>query len=164
MEDIFRGILSPAFQLGEGPFILFPTYIVPLEVFSRGMMTRTNYTFFTALVDAVNGSVSLYPPKSLVVVESGPPDGKTLEAKVSGLMAIELAESAGRCLGKEKWTAAFRYNSVKVDREKLRATWRVWKVEGETVVDTLTGRRENLGTLVAAILGEILPEPEVKGS
>lgn len=154
MKNGFSGILSPACEMGEGPFILIPAYIVPVEVFSRGMMTRTSYTFFTALVDAVNGSVSLHPPKSLVVIESEPPEGKRLEARVSGEMAIELAEDAGRSLGKEKWTATFRYNSVKVNREKLKATWKVWKIDGETVVDTLTGRRENLGILVAAILNE----------
>jgi hypothetical protein len=57
-------------------------------------------------------------------------------------------------MGKGKWTAAFRYNSVMVDREKVRSTWRVWRVQGETLIDTVTGRSENLGMLVAAILGE----------
>lgn len=153
MENIFRGTLSPVCEMKEGPFILVPTYIVPIEVFSRGMMTRTSYSFFTALVDGVSGSVSLHPPKSIVVDESEPPEGKRLEPKLSGEMAIYLAENAGRSMGKGKWTAAFRYNSVMVDREKMKPAWRVWKVEGEIMVDTLTGRRENLGTLVAAILG-----------
>jgi hypothetical protein len=157
MENIFRGTLSPACEMKEGPFILVPTYIVPVEVFSRGMMTRTSYSFFTALVDGVSGLVSLHPPKSILIDESDPPEGKRLEPKISGEMALNLAEDAGRSMGKEKWTAAFRYNSVMVDREKMKPTWRVWKVEGETMVDILTGRRENLGTLVAAILGDGYP-------
>ncbi len=153
MENIFRGTLSPAFEMGEGPFVLIPTYLVPVEVFSRGMMTRTSYSFYTALVDAVSGSVSLHPPKAILVDESEPPEGKRLEPKVSGEMALNLAEDAGRSMGKGKWTAAFRYNSVMVDREKMKPTWRVWKVEGETMIDTVTGRHENVGALVAAILG-----------
>lgn len=157
MENIFRGTLSPTCEIGEGPFILVPTYLVPVEVFSRGMMTRTSYSFFTALVDAVSGSVSLHPPKSILVDETEPPEGKRLEPKVSGEIAITLAEYAGRSMGKGKWTAAFRYNSVMVDREKMKPTWRIWKVEGETMIDVLTGRRENVGTLVAAILGDCFP-------
>jgi hypothetical protein len=154
MEKLFRGTLSPILEIGNGPFILVPTYLVPLEVFSRGMMTRTSYSFYTALVDAVSGTVSLHSPKSVMATETEPPEGKRLEAKVSEEMAIALAEEAGRCLGKGKWTAAFRYNSVMVEHEKIRPTWRVWRVEGETMIDALTGRRENLGILVAAILGE----------
>jgi hypothetical protein len=157
METVFRGTISPGTEIGEigeGPFILIPTFLVPLEVFSRGMMTRTSYSFFTAMVDAVSGSVSLHPPKSLNVSEMEPPEGKRLEPKVPCQLALDLAEEAGRSMGKGKWTAAFRYNSVMVDREKVRPTWRVWRVQGETVIDTVTGRCENLGTLVAAILGE----------
>jgi hypothetical protein len=157
MTGDFRGTLSPVFELGEGPFILVPTYLVPVEVFSRGMMTRTSYSFFTAVVDAVSGAVSLHPPKTLLVAESEPPEGKKLDAKISVEVALDLAESAAHSIGKGKWTGAFRYNSVLVDREKVLSTWRVWRVEGEVLVDSVTGRRENLGTLVAAILGEGLP-------
>ncbi|MFA0889072.1 MAG: hypothetical protein ACC613_08260 [Synergistales bacterium] len=157
MAGDFKGTLSPLIELGEGPFILVPTYLVPVEVFSRGMLTRTCYSFFTAIVDAVSGTVSLHPPKSVLVLDSEPPEGKRLEAKVSVEMALDLAEEAARAMGKGKWTGALRFNSVMVEHEKIRPTWRVWRVEGEILVDSLTGRRENLGTLVAAILGNGFP-------
>lgn len=158
VETDFRGTLSPFCELGEGPFILVPTYLFPVEVFSRGMMTRTSYAFYTAAVDAVSGAVSLHPPKSLVATEAEPPEGKRFEAKISREVAADLAEEAGRSIGKGKWTSAFRYNSVMVEHDKMKATWRIWKVEGTTVIDTVSGRRENLGTLVAAILGEGFPK------
>jgi hypothetical protein len=153
MEDDFRGMLKPAFELGEGPFLLVPVFLVPVEIFSRGMMTRTSYSFHVALVDAVNGQVTLLPQKSVSILETEPPQGKRLNPKVRRQEAVELAEEAGRSMGKGKWTGAFRYNSVMVDQDHVSSTWRVWKVEGDSLVDSLTGRRENLGFLVAALIG-----------
>jgi len=160
MQDEFRGMLAPLFELREGPFLLVPVFLVPVEIFSRGMMTRTSYSFHAALVDAVNGQVALLPLKSVAVIEAELPEGKRLEARVSRQRAIDLAEEAARLMGKGKWTGALRYNSVMVDQDRVRSTWRVWKIEGESLIDSSTGRRENLGSLVASLLGDAGNPPE----
>jgi hypothetical protein len=160
MQDEFRGMLAPVLELNEGPFLLVPVFLVPVEIFSRGMMTRTSYSFHAALVDAVNGQVTLLPLKSVAVIETELPEGKRLEARVSRQRAIDLAEEAARLMGKGKWTGALRYNSVMVDLDRVRSTWRVWKIEGESLIDSSTGRRENLGSLVASLLGDAGNPPE----
>lgn len=160
MQNDFRGMLAPIFELKEGPFLLVPVFVVPVEIFSRGMMTRTSYSFHVALVDAVNGQVTLLPQKSVVVLDMELPEGKSLEPRVTRERAIDLAEEAARLVGKGKWTGALRYNSVMVDRERVRSTWCVWKVEGESLVDSSTGRRENLGSLLVALLCEAKNPPD----
>lgn len=155
MEQIFEGTLKSIQEMGEGPFILFPTYIFPLEVFSRGLATRPTYSFFVALVDAVSGSVSLYPANEISVLDSDLPGLKKLQPKVSIGVAAQLAEEAGRTAGKNgKWVSAFRVNSVKVDISKAKAAWRAWRLDGESLTDTLTGRVEEFGAVLATLLGE----------
>lgn len=151
----FKGILKRTLKLGEGPFILFPTYLVPLEVFSRGLTTRPTYSFLVALVDAVSGSVSLYPATEISILDTDLPAARKLQAKVSIGVATALAEEAGRSAGKNgKWVSAFRVNSVKVDGSKVKAAWRAWRLDGESLTDTLTGRVEEFGAFLATLLAE----------
>lgn len=155
MEQLFEGTLTRSLELGKGPFILFPTYLVPLEVFSRGLTKRPTYSFLTALVDAVSGSVSLYPASEITILDSELPALKKLQPKISIGLATELAEEAGRIAGKGgKWVSAFTVNSVKVEGSKVKAAWRAWRLDGGSLTDTLTGHVEEFGALLATLLGE----------
>ena len=70
-------------------------------------------------------------------------------------LAAELAEEAGRNAGKNgKWVSAFRVNSVKVEESKVKAAWRAWRLDGESLTDTLTGRIEEFGAFLATLLAE----------
>jgi len=146
--------------LGNGPFILFPTYLVPLEVFSRGLTKRPTYSFIAALVDAVSGSVSLYPASEITILDSELPALKKLQPKISIGLAIELAEEAGRVMGKGgKWVSAFTVNSVKVEGSKVKAAWRAWRLDEGSLTDTLSGRVEEFGAFLAKLLGEVPGDP-----
>jgi len=156
LEQVFEGTVTRSPELGEGPFILFPTYLVPLEVFSRGLTTRPTYSFLVALVDGVSGTVSLYPATEISILDSTPPALKKLQPKVSIGLASELAEEAGRVVGKGgKWVSVFTVNSVKVETSKVKAAWRAWRLDEGSLTDTLTGRVEEFGALLATLLGEV---------
>lgn len=36
MQNDFRGMLAPIFELKEGPFLLVPVFVVPVEIFPGG--------------------------------------------------------------------------------------------------------------------------------
>jgi len=149
------GYLKPGRDLPENArFLLQPVFVVPVEVFTTGMLARPQYRRMKAVVEAVSGMVELFPEKKLVIEHREPPEGEILPASVKAAAAARVAEEAAMGEGREGWKALLRSAHVMARGDETESTWRVWIVRGDSLEDSLTGRTIRAGVLLSMMLSE----------
>lgn len=153
----FCGHLVPAVQWsGQDELFLQPVYIVPLEIFTTGLLARPEYKTVMAIVEAVGGRVSIVAAKNVPKIAGGEPKGRKLPVNVALDRAVSSAESAGVSEGREGWRALAGSSHVMARESEARACWKVWIRSGGSLVDTVTGKSFPVGEL----LGLLLPQEE----
>lgn len=151
----FSGYMAPSVHWKEeDELFLQPVYLVPVEVFTTGFLSRPEYKTVMAVVDAVGGSVSIVPLKKPPAVLDGEPGGRRLPANITLATAVLGAESAAMSEGREGWRALARSSHVMAKEAQARICWKVWVRNGENLLDTVTGRSFPVGEL----LGLFLPQ------
>ncbi|GAB6280330.1 MAG: hypothetical protein STSR0007_03930 [Thermovirga sp.] len=151
----FNGYLAPSIHWGEGDeLFLQPVYLIPVEVFTTGFLSRPEYKTVMATVDAVGGRVSIGPLKKTPAILTGEPDGRRLPVNITLVSAVLDAESAAALEGRDGWRALARSSHVMANESQARGCWKVWARDGESLVDTVTGRSFPVGEL----LGLFLPQ------
>jgi hypothetical protein len=141
VDKNFKGYIKPKKALEhEGEFILQPVYVVPVEVFSQGFLRRPEYKYYQAVVDASTGKAEFLPAGTVKVTEEEPPVGKVLPIAISASQAAALAEADAGHAGREGWRAVIGSAHAIARSEGLVATWRVWILSGDIMIDSLTER------------------------
>lgn len=154
----FRGNLAPSIQWNEDDEIfLQPVYLVPVEVFTTGLLARPEYKTVIAVVDAVGGRVSIVPLKKLPEILEGEPKGRKLPVNITLAGAVLGAESAAVSEGREGWRALARSSHVMARKSGVRQCWKVWVRDGANLVDTVSGKSFPVGEL----LGLFLPQDDM---
>ncbi len=154
-EKLRNGYLKPGRCLPENArFLLQPVFVVPVEVFTTGMLARPQYRRMKAVVEAGSGMVELFPEKKIVIEHREPPQGEKLPASVKAASAARVAEEAAIGEGREGWKALLRSAHVMARGEETEASWRVWIVRGDSLEDSLTGRTIRAGALLSMMLSE----------
>jgi len=149
------GYLKPGRDLPENArFLLQPVFVVPVEVFTTGMLARPQYRRMKAVVEAVSGMVELFPEKKLVIEHREPPEGEILPASVKAAAAARVAEEAAMGEGREGWKALMRSAHAMARPEETVASWRIWIVKGDSLEDSLTGKTIKAGILLSMMLSE----------
>jgi len=153
-----RGHLAPSVTWNENSeLFLQPVYLVPVEVFTTGLLSRPEYKTVTAVVDAVGGRVSIILQKKTPAILEGEPAGRRLPANITLGDALLGAESAAVTEGREGWRALARSSHVMAKEVQARMCWKVWVRDGELLQDTVTGRSLSAGLL----LGLFLPQDDM---
>jgi hypothetical protein len=141
VDKNFKGYIKPKKEMEhEGEFILQPVYVVPVEVFSRGFLRRPEYKYYQAVVDASTGNAEFLPAGTVRVTEEEPPAGKVLPIAINASQAAALAETDAGRTGREGWRSVLGSAHAIARSEGLVATWRVWILSGDIMIDTLTER------------------------
>lgn len=154
------GHIAPSVFLGEDDDLLLqPVYLVPVEVFTTGLLARPEYRTITVMVDGVGGRVSVFAGKNIQLSE-GEPSGKKLPVNVTLSEALQAAESAAFSEGRGGWRALARSAHVMAIDSQIRMCWKVWVRNGENLVDSVSGKSLPLGDLV----GLLLPGDEMNQS
>ena len=152
------GYLAPSVHWKEGDeLFLQPVYLVPVEVFTTGILSRPEYKTVIAVVDAVGGRVSIISQKKAPAVMEGEPAGKKLPVNITLAVALLGAESAAVSEGREGWRALARSSHVMAKEPQARMCWKVWARDGEGLQDTVTGRSLAAGEL----FGLFLPQDDM---
>lgn len=153
MENKFGGHIRPKKELAFGnDCILQPVYVVSLEVFRRGLLTRPEYKHYQAVVDAGTGKVEFFPSGSIHVISGLPFDGKTLPVLIGTTEAEALAEMAARQPGKGGWKSFLSSIHVFAATQKTISTWRIWIASGDKLIDSVTEKEINVGVFLAQFL------------
>ncbi len=151
----FKGFLEPSIEWGEeDDLVLQPVFLVPVEVFRTGFLTRPEYKTVVAIVEAVGGKVQFIQEKKAPRILDPEPEGSRLPANIPADRALRNAESAAVTEGREGWRALSGSSHVMAREEKMKACWKVWVRHGETLTDSINGNSMNAGEL----LGLLLPQ------
>ncbi len=137
-----------------GEFILQPVFVVPVEIFTRGLLRRPEYRYYQAVVDASTGKTEYFPEGTVSVIEEEPPAGKTLPPVIGVTQAAAVAESDARHSGREGWRAVLGSAYVTARSDRVIATWRVWIVSDNSMTDCLTGRKIDGAVFLADFLND----------
>jgi hypothetical protein len=129
-----------------------PFYVVPVEIFTRGMFIRPSYVRGVVLVDGLStvatlldGALSL--EARCLRAEWLSPRLSTREAEVVAQRAAEDRDGSG---GLFRFS---RVSSVHVREEDIRLVWKVWFQDEERgVIDAFSGDRIGEGDLMSLFL------------
>ena len=122
--------------------VLCPSYIFPIEVFERGILTRLRYLYQTVLVNAYDGRSELI---DLISVE---PDAvfdfssfaaERLETKITRYAAAECAKYDAVPKQSKGWRSVILNRNVAVCDDRAKLVWRIYFARGSEMVDTFTG-------------------------
>jgi hypothetical protein len=150
----FKGCIEPAIKWQAGAeLILQPVYLVPVEVFRTGLLSRPTYGTVTVVVDAVGGRPQTLHGKETPKVTGSEPEGVRLPVNISRKRAAAIAESAALSEGREGWRSLAVSSHVMAREEKVLACWIVWIRSGSSLTDSTSGKSVNAGE----ILGLVLP-------
>ncbi|MGC9372211.1 MAG: hypothetical protein ACP5CD_00880 [Thermovirgaceae bacterium] len=155
MDAPFYGYIKPKREITQtGEFILQPVFVVPVEVFTRGLLRRPEYRYYQAVVDASTGKAEYFPEGAVSVIEREPPAGKTLPPVIGASKAAAVAESEARHSGREGWRAVLGSAYVTARSDRVIATWRVWLLSDNSMTDSLTGRKIDGAVFLADFLND----------
>lgn len=152
-ENLF---LTAELEMGEGDrAVVSPVWVIPVEVFSRGMLKRPTYNYNTVILDAMTGS-------AITILEGDPgwkettefPDVRVLEPVIERSRASFLAEKAIENLKPQGWRSIGSFCSVHVDPQKAKLRWRLVVLRKGLPLDGLTGEPLKGSELLAALLTE----------
>jgi hypothetical protein len=142
MDEPFYGYLKPKRGINHnGEFILQPVFVVPVEIFTRSLLLRPEYKYYQAVVDASTGETEYFPEGAVSVIEEEPPAGKILPPVISASQAAVAAEAQTRHSGREGWKAVLGSAYVTARSERVTAAWRLWIISGNSMIDSLTGKK-----------------------
>ncbi len=151
----FNGHLVPAVQWREKDEIfLQPVYLVPIEVFTTGLLARPEYKTVIAVVEAVGGRVSIADSSKTPKVIEGEPKGRKLPANITFELAVASAENEAASQGRGGWRALLGSSHVLARESEARACWKIWIRSGDDLIDSVTGKHFP----VAEFLGLLLPQ------
>lgn len=162
METVFTGYIRPKNEMSpECDFLLQPVFVVPVEIFSRGLLLRPQYRYFQAVVDASTGKTEFFAEGTVSVAEGDPPAGKALPAAIKSTShAAALAESEAERAGREGWRALLGSAHALARNDDVIATWRVWMLSGNSMTDSLTARKIEGGLFLADFLNRAYTSDE----
>lgn len=151
-----RIYLVPALELEpEDRAVISPVWLVPGEVYTRGMLKRPSYKYQTVVVDAMSGSV-------LMVLDGDPhlketadlPQHRLLEPVIERARAAFFAERGLQNSGPQGWKAFGSFVSVHVDPDRATLRWRLVVLRGFQALDGLDGQPLKGSELLTALLNE----------
>ncbi len=153
MDVPFYGYIKPKSEISLlEKCILQPVFVVPVEVFTRGLLRRPEYRHYQAVVDASTGKVEFFAEGAISVVEEEPPAGKMLPPVIGASQAAAVAESDARHSGREGWRAVLGSVYVTARSDRVIPTWRIWIRSDSSMTDSLTGRKIDGGVFLADFL------------
>ncbi len=129
-----------------------PFYVVPVEIFTRGMLIRPSYVRGVVLVDGLSAVATFL---------DGTPslEERCLRAEwLPPRLSVREAEIVAQRMEAERGRSGFfprfsRVSSVHVREEDVRLVWRVWfQDEEHSVIDAFSGDRVGEGDLVSLFL------------
>lgn len=135
--------------------ILSPVYVFPVEALERGLFSRPQFYFQTALVNGYDGRVSLVDEREIRVDRDFAPEGQTerLALKVSPGFAVEAARFQAVPEDCQSWRRVVKNRKVFVRAEDMKLVWRVYIVRDGEVTDTFTGEKSASASLVGMLFG-----------
>jgi hypothetical protein len=150
----FKGCIEPTIKWEAGAeLILQPVYLVPVEVFRTGLLSRPTYGTVTVVVDAVGGRTQILHGEEVLRVTGSEPEGVRLPVNISRERAVGTAKSAVISEGREGWRSLAGSSHAIAREEKVHACWIVWIRSGGSLTDSTSGKSVNAGE----ILGLVLP-------
>jgi hypothetical protein len=129
-----------------------PFYMVPVEIFTRGMLIRPSYVRGVVLVDGLSAVATLL---------DGAPSLEERRIRAEWLLprlSVREAESVAQRIevGSGRSGGVFRFSrvsSVHVREEDIRLVWRVWfQDEAHGMVDAFSGDRVEKSDLMSLFL------------
>jgi len=137
--------------------VFSPSYIFPVEVLERGIMSRPRYLFQTVIVDGYDGRTLLIDERNVAPCFADfPPDGVPVERlplKISAAAASFIAEAGALPPDCRSWRKAFKNRNIMLREESASLVWRVYAIKGERAVDTFTGSEFRSSGLLGMLLG-----------
>lgn len=129
-----------------------PFYVVPVEIFTRGLFVRASYVRGVVLVDAVSAAVTFLKTEPSI-------ERRSLRADlVPPRLTAGEAEEAARCVevDRDRHGGFFRFSKISlvhIGKGRAQLVWRVWFMdENHRVTDATTGDRVEEGDLLALFL------------
>ena len=134
--------------------VLCPSYIFPIEVFERGILTRLRYLYQTVLVNAYDGRSELIEFKSIepdITFDIASFPAERLEIKISKYIASENARFDAVPKKSKGWRSVILNRNVAVCEESAKLVWRVYIARGTEIIDTFTGESINSAGLLGML-------------
>jgi len=151
----FSGYLASSVPWKEGDeLFLQPVYLVPVEVFTTGLLSRPEYKTVIAVVEAVGGRVSIADSRKTPKVIEGEAKGRKFPANITFELAVASAENEAASQGRGGWRALLGSSHVLARESEARACWKIWIRSGDDLIDSVTGKHFP----VAEFLGLLLPQ------
>jgi hypothetical protein len=152
LDKNFSGYFVPVVKWVEGDFLfLQPLYLIPVEVFTTGLLKRPEYKTVIAVVEAVGGRVESFR-KDMPAISEGHPEGRKLPVTLAPERAVRIAESALVSEGREGWRALAGSSHVMAREKEMRSCWKIWIRSGENLVDSVTGKEFPAGEFLGLML------------
>ncbi len=152
LDEKFSGHFLPSVKWIEGDILfLQPLYLVPVEVFTTGMLKRPEYKTVVAVIEAVGGRVESLR-KNMPAISEGNPEGRKLPVNLAPEKAVRIAECALVSEGREGWRALAGSSHVMARDRDMRSCWKIWIRSGESLVDSVTGKEFPAGEFLGMML------------
>ncbi|MCF7936939.1 MAG: hypothetical protein K9L28_11415 [Synergistales bacterium] len=132
-------------------FILFPYFVVPVELFTRGLLSPPRYDYLWVLVNAVTGQAEERETRAIRLVREGP-GGTRIQPRIGPDQAAPAAENAAASGGRRGWGLMRGADAYGV-RRRIAPCRRVWALQGGVITDTYTGRALRQDALLGTLLG-----------
>lgn len=137
--------------------VLSPVWLIPAEIFSRGMLKRPTYRYNTIVLDAMTGSPVMILEGDVPWKETTTfPEGRVLEPAIERSRASFFAEKAIGNSKPQGWRSIGNFCSVHVDAEKAKLRWRPILLREGIPLDGLTGTPLVGSELLTALLAETI--------
>ena len=136
-----KGYIKTDKDLTSNKLILQPVYVIPLEIFKTGLLSRPQYVHKLAVVEASGGTVELFPTKKIKIEDKEPPVGVRLPVNIEKGEAVRRALMAAEMEGRGGWRSFLRSVWPSVAEDKVCICWRIWYLDDNQAVDTVTSKK-----------------------
>jgi len=147
-----KGYIRTNKELTSNKLILQPVYVIPLEIFTTGLLSRPQYIHKLAVVEASGGIVEFFPTKKINIEDEEPPVGVRLPVNIGKDEAVNKALMAAEMEGRGGWRSFLRSVWPSVVEEKVSICWRVWYLDGNQAVDTVTSKKIDASVWLSIVM------------